>query len=124
MPSTTSRASRSSGTSALDCGSGWTRVKSPFLRQVGPQPLVQLGHDLVGVALQLLGAVLGQLGDRGLGRVPVARTVLVEVGGRRRQPAQGIAEDRRRLARHDAAELDPPVFEAAVAAAVVGAEPR
>ena len=90
------------------------RLKSPVCAQVGAQALLQLLHDLVRVALELLGAVLGQLGDRGLGRVPVARAVLVEVGGRRRQPPQGIAEDRRRLARHHAAELDPPVFEAAV----------
>ena len=95
------------------------------LAQVGAQPLVELLHHLVGVALELLGAVLGQLGDRGLRRVPVARAVLVEVGRRAGQPAQRIAEDRRRLARHHAAELHPPVLEAAMRGrASVGAEPR
>ena len=82
------------------------------LAQVGSQALVQLLHHLVGIALELLGAVLRQLGDRGLGRVPVARAVLVEVGGRSGQPPQGIAEDRGRLARHHAAELHPPVLDA------------
>ena len=71
-------------------------------------------HHLVGIALQLLGAVLRQLGDRGLRRVPVARAVLIEVRRRRGQPPQGIAEDRRRLARHHAAELDPPILKAAM----------
>ena len=84
------------------------------LAQVGAQPLVQLLRHLVGIALELLGAVLGELGDGRLGRVPVARPVLIEVGRRRREPPQRIAEDGRRLARHHAAELDPPVLEPAV----------
>ena len=90
------------------------RLKSPVCAQVRAQALVQLLHHLVGVALQLLGAVLGQLGDRGLRRIPVARAILVEIGGRARQPPQGIAKDRRRLAGHHAAELHPPVLDAPV----------
>ena len=84
------------------------------LAQVGAQPLVQLLRHLVGIALELLGAVLGELGDRRLRRVPEARPVLVEVGRRRGEPPQRIAEHGRRLARHHAAELDAPVLEAAV----------
>ena len=84
------------------------------LAQVGAQPLVQLLRHLVGIALELLGAVLGELGDRRLRGVPEARAVLVEVGRRRREPPQRVAEHGRRLARHHAAELDPPVLEPAV----------
>ena len=84
------------------------------LPQVGAQPLVQLLRHLVGIALELLGAVLGELGDGRLGGVPVARPVLVEVGGRRREPPQRIAEHGRRLARHHAAELDAAILEPAV----------
>ena len=84
------------------------------LAQVGAQPLVQLAGHGVGVALVLLGAIFGQLGDRRLGGVPVASGVLIEIGGRSTQAAQRVAEDGRRLAGHDAAELDAPVFQAAV----------
>ena len=89
-------------------------VEVPARAQVRLQPILQLLRDVVRLAPQLLGAILGEPGDRGLRRVPHPRAVLVEVGGRRREPAQRIAEDRRRLARHDAAELDPPVVDAAV----------
>ena len=82
--------------------------------QVGAQPLVQLLRHLVGIALELLGAVLGELGHRRLSGVPEARPVLIEVGRRRRQPPQRVAEHRRRLARHHAAELDAPVLEPAM----------
>ena len=71
-------------------------------------------HHLVRVAFQLLGAVLGELGDRRLRGVPVARPVLIEVGGRCGQPPQGIAEHGRRLARHHAPELDAAVLQATV----------
>ena len=82
--------------------------------QVGAQPLVDLLHDRVRVALELLGPILGELGDRRLGRVPVARAVLIEVGRRGAQAPQRIAEDGGRLARHDAAELDPAILDAAI----------
>ena len=91
---------------------GMDAAEVAHVAQVGPEALVQLLHHLVGIALQLLGAVFRQLGDRGLRRVPVARAVLIEVGRRPGQTSQGIAEDRRRLARQHAAELDPPVLEA------------
>ena len=90
------------------------RRKSPVVAQIGAQPLVDLRHDRVGIALQLLGAVLGELGDGRLRRIPVARPILVEEGRCRAQPPQRIAEHRRRLARHDAAELDAPILDAAV----------
>ncbi len=99
---------------APDCGSGWMRRKSPVLRRSARSRAVELVHDLVGIALELLGAILGQLGDRRLGGVPVARAVLVEVGGGAGEPAQRIAEDGGRFAGHHAAELDAPVLEAAV----------
>ena len=55
--------------------------------QVFAQSPVQFVHDLVGIALQLLGAVFRQLGYRGLRRVPVARAVLIEIGSRCGQSA-------------------------------------
>ena len=73
----------------------------------------RLDHP-VPVPAQLLGAVFGQLGDRGMGVIPVAGAILVEVGGRSRQSPQGIPEDGRRLPRQDAAQLDAPVFEPAL----------
>ena len=82
--------------------------------QVLLQPLLQLHGHGVGVAGHLPGAVLGQLGDGGLRGVPLPRSVLVEVGGLRGQPAQGVAEDGRGLPGHDAAELDPAVVDSPV----------
>ena len=79
--------------------------------QVFPQAQVQLMDNLVRIALELLGAVLRQFGDRRLRRIPVARAVLVEIGSGTGQPPQGIAKDRWRLSRHDAAELHLPVLE-------------
>ena len=55
--------------------------------------------------------LVGQLRDRGLDGVPVARTVLIEVGCRAGEPPQRIAEDGGRFAGHDAAELDPAVLQ-------------
>ena len=56
------------------------------------KPLVEFLDDGVRVALELLGAVLRELGHRGLGRVPVAGAILVEVGRSARQPPQRIPE--------------------------------
>jgi len=70
--------------------------------------------NFVGITLQLLREVLRQLGDRGLGGVPVTRAVLVEIGCNPGQSPQGVAEDRSRLSRHDAPELHAPVFKSPV----------
>ena len=79
--------------------------------QIGAQPGAERLRHLVGVALQQLGAVLGQLGDGRLGRVPVPRAVLIEVGRRAGQPPQRIAEHGGRLARHHAPELHTSVLQ-------------
>ena len=79
--------------------------------QIGAKPGAELLRHLVGVALQQLGAVLGQLGDGRLGRVPVPRAILIEVGRRAGQPPQRIAEHGRRLARHHAPKLHTAVLE-------------
>ena len=89
-------------------------VEAPAVAQVLLQPLLQLPGGPVRVGGQLLGPVLGQLGDRRLRGVPLPRAVLVEVGRLRRQSAQGVAEHRGGFPRHDAAELDPGVVDAAV----------
>jgi hypothetical protein len=57
-------------------------IKVTLLGQIGTQALIKFVHHLIWIALELLGAVLGELGDRGLRRVPVAWPVLVEVCGR------------------------------------------
>ena len=57
------------------------------LAQVVTQALIEFLHHLVGVALQLFGAVLSELGHRGLRRIPVTRPILIEIGRRRRKPA-------------------------------------
>jgi len=58
--------------------------------QVFAQSPVQFVHDLVGIALQLLGAVFRQLSYRGLRRVPVARAILIEISRRRREAPERI----------------------------------
>ena len=69
--------------------------------------------DLLG------GAVLRQARDAGLGRVPVALAVLVEVGGLVGQAPQGVAEGRRRLSPGcTQPSLMLPVLEARCAAGV------
>src|SRR5204862_4828216 len=86
-----------------------------FLGQVGAQAAVELVDDFLRLTLQLFGAVFRQLGDGGLGGVPIARAVLVEVGGGASEPSQGICEDLGGFAGHDAAELHAALLEAAVA---------
>ena len=68
--------------------------------QVGPETFLQLEDNLVGITQILLRQVLGDLGDSRLRRVPIARPVLVQLGRCRREPAQRVPEDLRRLARH------------------------
>ena len=48
------------------------------LLHVYAKPFLQLLYDLVGLALELLGAVLSEFGDGGLSRVPVSGSILVE----------------------------------------------
>ena len=95
----------------------WQRMDAPKVAgvaQVGTQPLLQCLRHLVGVALELFGAVLGELGHRRLGGIPEARAILIQIRRRRRQPAQGIAEHGGRFARHDAAQFHPPVLQPAM----------
>ena len=57
-------------------------------------PAVSLRH-LVGIALELLGAVFRELRDCRLRGVPEPLAILIEVGRRRREPAQCITEHSR-----------------------------
>ena len=82
--------------------------------QVRFESLFQFRRHLVGLPPQLLGAVFGELGDGGLRRIPHPRTVLVQIGRRRRQPAQRVAENGWRLTRHHAAELDTGIIDTPV----------
>ena len=75
------------------------------------QPFPDSLRHPIRIAAQLLGPILGQLRDRRPRVVPVVGTVLVEVGGRARQPSERISEDGRGLSRQHAAELDAPVLD-------------
>ena len=99
-------------------------VEFAGVAKVGAEPRRELLHDLVGVALQLLGAVLRELGDGRLRGVPVTGTVLVEVGRRAGKSPQCIAEHGRRLPRHDAAELDAAILDPAVSGVRRGRGPE
>ena len=89
-------------------------TKLTCLVQIGSHTLSDLPSHRIRVALQLLCPVLGQLGHRRLGRVPVACAILVEIGGGGGEPSQGIAEHGGWLSRHHASEPDSPVFNAPV----------
>src|SRR6266545_1007726 len=75
-----------------------------------PQPPREL---LVGVLLKKprLCAISGCPPDRLTERVPVLAVILDEIRRLRRQPAECVAEGRRRLARLDAAEFDRTVVD-------------
>ncbi|EXI71444.1 MAG: hypothetical protein AW07_03673 [Candidatus Accumulibacter sp. SK-11] len=79
--------------------------------QILAQALFDLLRHLVRIALGLLGAVFGQFGHRRLRRIPVMRSVLIEVGRRAGHPAQGVTKHRRRFARHRAAEFHAPILD-------------
>src|ERR1700678_618734 len=82
--------------------------------QIDSQSLVQFVGDLVGVALELLCTIFGELGDCWLCGVPEAWTILVEISRAGRKSSQRISEYGRRLSRHDATKLHPTILESAV----------
>src|SRR6266508_601827 len=84
------------------------------LAEVGPQALVKLLRDCIGIAFQLLGTVLCNFGDGGLRRVPVPRGVLIEVCRGGAQTPERVPENRGRLSGHHASEFDLPVFAASI----------
>ena len=54
--------------------------------EIRPESRTELLHNLVGVALQLLGTILREFRDGWLYGVPVTRTILLEVRCRPGQP--------------------------------------
>ena len=88
-----------------------------FLTQVVSYSLGDLLDYAVRIAPHLLGSIFRQLGHRGLGGEPVAGVVLVQVGRGSGQPPQRIPKHGWRLSRHHAAQLDPPVVDAAMGGA-------
>src|SRR5208337_3490271 len=88
------------------------KIAAPL--QIASQTGLQFRGDLVGIALELLGAVFGELGNRRLGREPGAGAVLIEIGRGSREPSQRVAEHGRRFPWPPAAELHTPVFESAM----------
>ena len=99
----------------VDTGEASAPALIPGLEpEVGLDPPPEFSMDRVGVAFVQRCAVLGQLGHRWLGRIPVPGAILVEVRRGLRQPPDRIAEDLRRFAGHHAAELHATVIEAAV----------
>src|SRR5690606_21358627 len=96
------------------CGEGVHSTEVALLLEVLPEAAFYLARDRVRISPELFGPVLCHLRDGRLGRVPVARAVVVEVGSGGGEASERIAEGGGRLAGHDAAELDPPVLEPAV----------
>jgi hypothetical protein len=84
-----------------------------FLQGVSQAPL-QFLHNLIGVALEQLGAILGEFRHGRLRRIPVAGGVLVQVGRRRSESSQRITEHGRGFTRHHTTELYTPIFDAPV----------
>ena len=78
--STTSRASRSSGTSAPDKGSKWIRSKSPAAFKSTLRRFSSSAATSSGLAPHQFSAVFGQLGDCGLRGIPHPGAVLVQIG--------------------------------------------
>ena len=68
----------------------------------------------VGVGPELLGAVLGELRDRGLRGVPVARTVHVKIRGQLAEVPESVTKQGGRFAGLHATEFDAPVLQAAI----------
>ena len=85
--------------------------KVPGLAEIGAYPFVEFLNYLVRIARELLGAIVCQLGNGRLGRVPIARTILVEVSRGGAQTAQSISEDRRRFSWHNATKPDATILE-------------
>jgi hypothetical protein len=63
--------------------------------QIESQPAINLLHHRVRMPLQLLCAVIRELGDRRLCRVPVPIAVVIQIGGDPAQTSKGIAEHSR-----------------------------
>jgi len=89
-------------------------VKAARIAQVIAQAFLQFVGHLVGRARQLFRPVFGKFRHRRLGRIPEAGTVLVEIGGRTGESAQGVAEHGGRFTRHDTTELHAQVLDAPV----------
>ena len=85
-----------------------------FVLEIRLQPLFDLPLHFVRVAAQFIGPVGCEGGDGGLGRIPVAGAVAVEVGGAVGEAAQGVAEVGDAFARHGAAELNAPFVQSLV----------
>jgi hypothetical protein len=77
--------------------------------QVGTQALVKLLHNLVRIPLELFRAIIGQFSDRGLRRIPIARTIMVEIGGGTDEPTQRVSKDCGRFTWHHATELNSAI---------------
>src|SRR5690349_22995145 len=90
------------------------------LAEIRSQALFDLVNDLVALALELLGAVLGKLGDGWLRGIPIAVAILVQIRRGAGQAPQRIAEYRRRFAWHDAAQLHTAVLQALVSSTAGG----
>jgi hypothetical protein len=76
----------------------WHRVhpcEIAGLSDVGAETGFEFNGHPVGVTFELFRPLLRELGHGGLGGVPEARPVLIEVGGCGPQPPERISKDRR-----------------------------
>ena len=87
-------------------------AEAAHFTQCGSQTTADCLRHPVRLSPQLLGPVFSQLRDGRSGVVPVAVTVLIQVGRAGGQPPQSIPEDSRRLSGEHAAELDSAVLNA------------
>src|SRR5690348_14150989 len=100
----------STGAAKVDAGEG------AFLTLLR-LPQIGLLHGLIdGLIIVLVGAFLSQTRDAGLGIVPVATIVLVEIGGLVGETAQGIAEGGDAFAGLGTAQFDAGILNAFVGA--------
>ena len=89
-------------------------VEVPPIVQVFPEPPSYLFVHLVAVSPILFGPALGEVGHCRLGRVPIASTILVQVGSGASETPHRVTEDSGGLSWNNASKLDTPVFDSLV----------
>src|ERR1039458_272487 len=89
-------------------------VEVSHLCEIAAQTGIKFRDHLILVSFQLLGAIFRQFRYCRLSRVPIARSLLIEIGRARSKPPESIAEDSRSLTGQCAPQLDSPVFDTLV----------
>jgi len=82
--------------------------------EVDANSSIEFLHHLVGISFELFGSVFRNFRDSGLSRVPIARSIVIEVSRGAAQTPQCIDKNGRRLAGHHAAQLDAAILQSAM----------